>query len=266
VICGAGAIPVGLTGAIHFNTDGTLDATFGTGGVVTTDFGGDDRVQGLTVQGDGKLVIAGSTDNGSDIIVARYNAADGSLDTTFDGDGKRFVDFAGQSAGAADVAVEASGKVVVSGATGGNAVVVRLTAAGATDATYAGGAGYRTVDFGGADTSLRMTLDGAGRAVVAGRTNVAGDAFLFRLTTGGDLDTTFSADGKLTLNFGGAGDEASGVTVDDRGRIVLGGTGGSVNDDLVAARVLPDGTMDTSFSGDGLAYADFGGADEGVAN
>ncbi|MGB7156750.1 MAG: RHS repeat-associated core domain-containing protein, partial [Tepidisphaeraceae bacterium] len=115
---------------------------------------------------------------------------------------------------------------------------------------------------GGGDLPLRMVLDGSGRLIVSGFSDL-GDATLFRLTPSGDLDTTFSTDGKMLVDFGGSGDEGAGVAIDSSGRIVIGGTGGA-NADLVAARVLADGTLDTSFSGDGLAHADFGpGADEG---
>jgi hypothetical protein len=55
---------VGLVGSnfalARYNSDGTLDPSFGTGGTVTTDFaGGDDSAHALAVQADGKLVAAG---------------------------------------------------------------------------------------------------------------------------------------------------------------------------------------------------------------
>jgi uncharacterized delta-60 repeat protein len=141
-------------------------------------------------------------------------------------------------------------------------VVMRLTSSGAIDTTYGGGTGQRVVDFGGLDLPLRMTLDSSGRAVVAGTTDL-GDATLFRLTTSGDLDTTFSTDGKMLVDFGGSGDGATGVAIDSAGGIIIGGTGGA-NDDLVVARILSDGTVDTTFGTSGFAYASFGpGADEG---
>ena len=74
---------------VRYNIDGSLDQTFGTNGRVATDFfGGDDRPQSVALQPDGKIVAAGYAYNGLfDFAVVRYNA-DGSLDTTFDGDGK----------------------------------------------------------------------------------------------------------------------------------------------------------------------------------
>ena len=72
----------------RFHPDGTLDTSFGTGGVVVADFaGGFDVIYGLAVQSDGKLVAAGTVESvdSADIAVARY-LPDGDLDPTF-GDG-----------------------------------------------------------------------------------------------------------------------------------------------------------------------------------
>src|SRR5207247_1649268 len=74
----------------RYNTDGTLDTSFDGDGKLTTPFGGSDDIGfAVAIQGDGKIVVVGRTFNGSnwDFAVARYNA-DGSLDTSFDGDGK----------------------------------------------------------------------------------------------------------------------------------------------------------------------------------
>ncbi|MGB7159655.1 MAG: hypothetical protein WBD40_16430, partial [Tepidisphaeraceae bacterium] len=171
----------------RFNTDGTLDTSFSSDGITTLSFGGTEMGQGLAIQSDGKIVVVGQTNSGSDAVVARFNT-NGSLDTTFDGDGKKNISFAG-SAGAVDVAIESSGNLLIAMWTGGDEVIMRLTSSGALDTTYAGGIGYRTVDFGGGDLPLRMVLDGSGRLIVSGFSDL-GDATLFRLTPSGDLDTT----------------------------------------------------------------------------
>src|SRR5581483_1945492 len=75
---------------------GALDPTFDGDGTVRTDFGYNlDAAFAVAVQPDGKVVAAGKRGTASgptDFAVARYNA-DGSLDTTFDGDGKVFTNF-----------------------------------------------------------------------------------------------------------------------------------------------------------------------------
>jgi uncharacterized delta-60 repeat protein len=75
----------------RFNDDGSLDNSFGVGGLVTTSFsGGDDVGSGIAVQADGRVVVVGTSDNGSgasELAVARFNL-DGSLDNSFSGDGR----------------------------------------------------------------------------------------------------------------------------------------------------------------------------------
>ncbi len=75
---------------VRYNTDGSLDTTFDSDGKVTTAIGsGSDYAYSVAIQSDGKIVAAGYSDNGSndDFALVRYNT-DGSLDTTFDSDGK----------------------------------------------------------------------------------------------------------------------------------------------------------------------------------
>jgi uncharacterized delta-60 repeat protein len=104
----------------RYNIDGSLDSSFGDDGRVTTDFAGRvDRAFAVAVQADGKIVVAGySYDSGifdsSDFALVRYNT-DGSLDTSFGGDGRVTSDFAGSADIANAVAVQADGKIVVAG-------------------------------------------------------------------------------------------------------------------------------------------------------
>ena len=82
---------------VRYNADGSLDTTFSDDGIQTTDLGFHDDVgNAIKVQPDGKIVVAGSTGSASvqNFALVRYNA-DGSLDTTFSGDGLVSTDFAG---------------------------------------------------------------------------------------------------------------------------------------------------------------------------
>ena len=101
----------------RYKPTGALKTNFGTGGIVTTDFGsGNDVANALLVDANGKIVVVGSASNGSDLdfAVARYNA-DGSLDTSFDTDGKVTTDFGSGDDSARAVAVQPDGKLVVAG-------------------------------------------------------------------------------------------------------------------------------------------------------
>ena len=100
----------------RYNTDGSLDTSFDTDGKVTTDFGaGNTRASAVAVQPDGKIVAAGEAHISTfDFALARYNA-DGSLDTTFDTDGKVTTNFSSNSDVAAAVALQPDGKIVAAG-------------------------------------------------------------------------------------------------------------------------------------------------------
>ena len=134
----------------RYNADGTLDTSFGGGdGIATTAVGGgNDEARAIARQADGKLVVAGTTDNGSndDIAVARYNT-DGTLDTSFGGgDGVSITDI---GAGASDqgngIAVQPDGRIVVVGTTMGgtdaNVAVVRYNSDGSVDTGTFGNSG-----------------------------------------------------------------------------------------------------------------------------
>src|SRR5438128_1850053 len=101
----------------RYNPNGSLDATFGTGGKVTTDFAGnDDPAFAVVLQSDGKIVVAGGakTSRSQDFALARYNA-NGSLDATFGTGGKVTTDFAGNDDEAHALVFQPDGKLVAAG-------------------------------------------------------------------------------------------------------------------------------------------------------
>ena len=102
----------------RYNPNGALDATFGTGGKVTTDFAGDtDRAFAVALQTDGRIVAAGETTTGyrgEDFALARYNP-NGALDATFGEGGQVTTDFAGDTDRAFAVALQTDGKIVAAG-------------------------------------------------------------------------------------------------------------------------------------------------------
>ena len=82
------------------------------------------------------------------------------------------------------------------------------------------------------------------------------------IAAAGDLDTSFSGDGKQMTDFGfGADDAASDVVIQADGKIVAAGTaaGGATGNDFALARYNPNGSLDPSFSGDGRKRLSFGG-------
>jgi uncharacterized delta-60 repeat protein len=241
----------------RYNPDGTLDATFSGDGQQTTDFGGDEHASSVALQADGKIVVVGGAD--WDFALARYNA-DGSLDTTFSGDGKHTTDFGG-SEDAGGVALQNDGRIVAVGRDGGwDFAVARYMPEGTLDASFSGD-GRQTTDFGsGGDYARAVALQADGAIVAVGRT-ISGFGFDFalaRYSSDGSLDATFSGDGKQTTDFGGY-EAASDVALQPDGKIVL--VGGNERD-FALTRYEPDGSLDTSF---GKRTTDFGSSTDGAA-
>src|SRR6266536_6168109 len=147
---------------------GALDPSFGTGGQVTTDFGGFDSAQAVAVQSDGKILAAGSS-GGGDFALARYNA-DGTLDSTFGSGGKLTTDFGGFDV-ALGVALQADGKIVAvgGGGSGSDFALARYNADGSLDASFGSG-GMVTTDFGGFEAATAVAIQGDGKIVVTGST------------------------------------------------------------------------------------------------
>jgi uncharacterized delta-60 repeat protein len=121
----------------RLNKDGSLDNSFDGDGTLTIDFGGSrDFATSMALQPDGRIVLAGFTEVGGtyDFAVAHLKK-NGSLDTSFDGDGKQLIDFGGGNDGADDVVIQKDGKIVVVGSsehpqTGSDFALARLEAKG----------------------------------------------------------------------------------------------------------------------------------------
>jgi uncharacterized delta-60 repeat protein len=248
-------------------TPGDLDASFGGAGLVSTDFGGGEGGSGVAVQADGRIVVAGSGDG--DFAVARYKA-DGSLDTSFSGDGKQTTDLGGSDDGRA-VAIQADGRIVVVGSSnappipGGAAqpwdfALVRYNVDGSLDASFSGD-GMQITDFGGVDRASGIAIQADRRIVAVGESG--SDFGLARYNTDGSLDASFSGDGRQTTDFGGD-DDAGGIVIQGDGRLVAaGGSFAGGDGDFAVARYKADGSLDTSFSGDGKQTTDFDGYEYG---
>ena len=237
VVAGSGTdSPVALNADVllaRYEPDGTPDVTFSGDGRQVTDSGGEDSAQALALAAGGKVVVVGSATNSgptitvSDVLVARYDA-DGTLDTTFSGDGLQTVDFGGIDRGAA-VAVASDGRIVV-GATAregasSDLAVARLSPDGTLDASFSGD-GKQTTDVrGGADSAGGVVLLPGDAIAVAGSAGGGDRDFaLARYTAAGTLDTSFAGDGVQTTDFAGSTDRALALALAADGRLVAAGS------------------------------------------
>ena len=234
------------------SANGTLDPTFGSGGKRVVDFGSDDEsVYGAALQPDGKIVLAG--DSRLQPAVVRLKA-NGALDTSFDGDGKKLFSW-GAIGRVTAVVIAPNGKILLggfSGPEGGNIQVARLNANGKLDTTFATG-GIAGVDFGGDDFGEAMARQADGRILVAGRSSATG-AVVARLRATGVLDPDFGSGGRVTLPGGGS---VSAVLVQpDRNIVVAGNASGSAT--MTVTRLKPDGSLDGTFGSAGTTTVAFG--------
>ncbi len=248
-----------------------LDPSWGTAGAILQGFDrGIEEGRSIARQSDGKIVVAGRATNGvrDEIAVARYLTT-GELDPTFGVGGRMTTSVAapGLNNFARDVAIQSDGKIVVVGTFSTGArneiFVVRLNADGALDGTFGGGDGKIAKLVGSNDDTARgVAIQADGKIVVAGASNTAGDwdFTLIRLLANGDADTSFSGDGvdrtSVTLE-----DALTDVAIQSDGKIVAGGyTGSGTGVDFALVRYLDNGTLDSSFSGDGKQTTNFAGA------
>ncbi len=227
---------------VRYNSNGSLDTTFGWNGIVTTSIGANswDYGNSIAVQPDGKIVVAGGS-SGSAAVV-RYNIT-GTLDTSFNSDGIATTVVPGYWVSGAAVVLQADGKIVL---TGGGArgsktdfTVVRYNMSGTLDSSFGLGGIVTTSIGSGTDFSRSAALQSDGRIVVAGSSAAAGrDNFaVARYTRSGALDSAFGVNGIVTTSIGVSSTIGHAVAIQPDGRIVIAGYSFSgVNNDLAVAR------------------------------
>ena len=213
---------------------------------------------------------AGTRHNGIGFALARYNP-NGTLDTSFSGDGKQTTEFdlgSGQVANA--VVMQDDGKIIVVGNAFGpmfseDFAIARYNPNGTLDTSFSGD-GRQTASFLTPDEANGVAIQGDGKIVVVGTgvDNITGvpRVAVVRYNPNGTLDTSFSGDGKQTTDFGTRRAGEWGGDSGD-GKIVVGGLRGRRRQQprLRPRPLQPDGSLDTSFSGDGTQTTDFGGSD-----
>ncbi len=260
----------------RYNADGSRDNTFATFGNLKTDFGStDDYANSLAIQSDGKILVEGysytytNTDAKSAFVIARYNA-NGSLDKTFDGDGK-LTGFLRQGYTIYNsMAVQTDGKVVVAGyawnGSNNDFAMARYNTDGSLDNTFSSD-GKQTTSFGANDYANSVVIQNDGKIVAAGYTISDNSSFaLARYNTDGSLDNTFSGDGKQTTRFSPSSDNfANSVALQSNGKIIVAGytnTGAGSNNDIAVARYNSNGSLDNTFSSDGKQTTDISSSDD----
>ncbi|EEF59944.1 hypothetical protein [Pedosphaera parvula] len=224
----------------RYNTNGTLDATFGSGGKVTTGFTSPsiNEAYAMRLQPDGKYLLGGFTEFvvGSgveeDFAMARYNT-NGALDFSFGSLGRVSATVA---AGTLDIgysmALQPDGKILMAGgaALGGNSYVAiaRFNTNGTVDNSFGSGGSVINQVGAAADYATALTLQPDGKIVIAGSSqNVNFKFFAQRYNSDGSIDGSFGTGGTTLIDFGtGTNEYAYALTLDASGRPVIAGDAG----------------------------------------
>lgn len=237
----AGKSTVGAIGVIvlRYNTDGTIDGSFGSGG--STAFTSLGKVRDMVIQSNGKFVISGVTGSG-EVLIIRLNS-DGTADNSFGTGGIASIDIgAGDDIGNS-VKVQTDGKIVVAGVAGSTAnsfFVVRVNPNGTLDNSFDLD-GKVTYQLGaGANGGNSVVIDSAGKIIVAGyarNVNNDDDFTLIRLNTNGSIDTSFNSIGYVYTDINsGSDDGGTSIALQSDGKMVVAGYSGPSNDRLAIVR------------------------------
>lgn len=243
--------------------DGSYDASFGTNGLALVDLPqSDEGLFAMTFQSDGKIVGVGQSDEA--FIIVRLGQS-GQLDPTFGTNGYTITLVGEGSNEAKDLVVLPSGKILVTGRADNGAfndvVLLRFNQDGTLDNTFSFD-GVVITDIENHDNSLSLVAHDNGKITIAGHDG-PGSLFLIRYNEDGTLDNSFGTTGKLLLSPGGETGSLEGLELDVDGKLVATGfLSGSTNYDFAVMRFNPDGTLDNTFSFDGMVTTDFDGASD----
>jgi uncharacterized delta-60 repeat protein len=269
MICGSIELPSASNSSfalLRYNSDGSLDTTFGNGGIVTTNVGpDDDQAYAIALQSDGKIVAAGrrgiqfypTDQRKGNVGLARYNP-DGTLDTTFGNGGTVVSDFGqGLESYAIALMIQPDGKLVIAGESSYAFLVARYNANGGLDNTFGAGDGFSLGYFDNNwDRGTDAVLQPDGKIVVVGLSGVA-DPYphfaIARYDPDGSLDQTFGNGGLILMSTVGYFDA---VVVQRDGKIVALGDDG---DNFLLSRLKVNGSADATFGSGGTVSTSFAG-------
>ena len=218
-------------GAARFNTDGSLDTTFGVSGKVRVAIGpANDFGQDAVLQPDGKIVITGYSKNalGYDTFSAIRLNNDGNLDISFATNGKIYFNIPSKLDCVAEaVTLQSDGRILIAGHADGDFAVLRYNTNGTLDGTF-GNSGYTTTDFGNSqDKVYAISIQANGKIILAGHSydpliSTFLDFGIASYNADGSLNNTFDSDGKMTISMG----YSSGIKdmiIQNDGKLIFGG-------------------------------------------
>jgi len=228
---------------LRLNYDGTLDSTFGTAGVVTTDIAGkNDLARAMVLQPDGRIVLAGYSRAAQydEFAIVRYES-DGSLDSSFGVNGIRMLSPGTGHDRLYGLAIQSDGKVVAVGSISAGSDtdhgIVRLDSSGAVDMSFGIQGVVRYVATMTSDILYGVVIQSDGKIVAVGiQSSPNPDVSLIRLDTDGQMDLSFGSYGNVTTALTTAADYGWGIAIQSDGKILVAADDSSSTADFVALR------------------------------
>lgn len=244
--------------------DGYLDSSFGGGGVTVTDIavGQADVANAVALLPDGRLLVAGYANNGTDddMAVARYSK-NGVLDEDFGSGGFTVIDFGGAER-VNNLAVDGEGNIVLVGEADDDMGIARLTAEGEPDTGFGDGGKVHLDRAGSYDDAVGVAFGSNGAIYVGGSSEVGESRFSMAavvLTADGELDTGFGEDGWALATPTGASTYASDMLLlPNQTLLLVGSWGEGATTEAAAARLDLSGQLDPAFGADGIYHQAFG--------
>ena len=256
---GAGNYDFGL---VRYNSNGSLDTSFGTGGIVITASANGNGARGITVMSNGMILLSGS-ENFS-FAIKRYNP-DGTLDTSFSTPGVPvtlgYIEDGYQATVLSDGKIVMVGNLTRSSFSGGyyDFALFRYNSDGTLDASF-NTSGKVTTDLGADDRAFSLALQPDGKILAAGSSWGSKPFFaLARYNVNGSLDTTFNASGKVITDYG----TGRSVAIQSDGKILVAGYSYPWGQ-FSLVRYNSNGSLDTSFGTGGETTTEVGTSSENL--
>lgn len=246
----------------RYNTNGTLDNTFGYGGLIVKNLQNyDDIGQAVILQPDGKILITGTTFNGSfirDFCLLRYNS-DGNPDNSFGVNGVVIADVGNIFEYATCLDLQTDGKIIVGGYSANNLnntdfAIIRFNPDGSIDNSFGNNGIIKTAIGSGNDDLFSLRVQSDGKILAAGTTdNGTFDFCLVRYNSDGSLDNSFGNNGIVITDFDNRYDRATSIQIQPDGKILVGGIAEitSNNMDFACVRYNINGSLDNTFGSGG---------------
>lgn len=214
---------------LRYHSNGLIDSSFGTDGVVTTNFGAADaHAYKVLIQKDGKIIAVGTSTDA--VAIARYNI-DGSLDHSFHGDGKLTTSKGVDYYVASSAVLQKDGKIVVAGHKTDihsffyEMLALRYQSNGSLDSSF-GTNGIQTTDFSFTDPRANaVAVQEDGKILISGLRKIYGtyEFAIARLLSDGNLDFSFDIDGKVTTAFDTNDSYINTMALQKDNKIIVGG-------------------------------------------